>query len=53
MVGPKKEYFCPRINMLEGDFGTNYFKLLTTDLKFGTKNDVRKKQSILKTLNCC
>ena len=24
MVGPKKQAFCPRINMLKGNFDTNY-----------------------------
>ena len=28
MVGPKKQDFCPRINMLKGNFDTNYFELL-------------------------
>ena len=27
MVGPKKQAFCPRINMLKGNFDTNYFEL--------------------------
>jgi hypothetical protein len=27
-VGPKKQAFCPRINMLKGNFDTNYFELL-------------------------
>jgi hypothetical protein len=25
MVGPKKQDFCPKINMLKGNFDTNYF----------------------------
>ena len=25
MAGPKKQDFCPRINMLQGNFDTNYF----------------------------
>ena len=28
MVGPKKQAFCPRINMLKDNFDTNYFELL-------------------------
>jgi hypothetical protein len=28
MVCPKKQDFCPRINMLKGNFDTNYFELL-------------------------
>ena len=28
MVGPKKQAFCPRINMLKGNFDTNYFEPL-------------------------
>ena len=28
MVGPKKQYFFPRINMLKENFDTNYFELL-------------------------
>ena len=24
MVGPKKQAFCPRINILNGNFDTNY-----------------------------
>ena len=27
-VGPKKQAFCPRINMLKGNFDTNYFEPL-------------------------
>ena len=28
MVGPKKQAFCPKINMLKGNFDTNYFEPL-------------------------
>ena len=28
MVGPKKQGFCPKINMLKGNFDTNYFEPL-------------------------
>ena len=28
MVGPKKQAFCPRINILKGNFDTNYFEPL-------------------------
>ena len=28
MVRPKNQAFCPRINMLKGNFDTNYFELL-------------------------
>ena len=28
MVGLKKQAFCPRINMLKGNFHTNYFEPL-------------------------
>ena len=28
MVCPKKQDFCPRINMVKGNFDTNYFELL-------------------------
>ena len=28
IVGPKKQAFCPKINMLKGNFDTNYFEPL-------------------------
>jgi hypothetical protein len=28
MVGPKKQDFCQKINMLKGNFDTNYFEPL-------------------------
>ena len=28
MVGPKKQGFCPKINMVKGKFDTNYFEPL-------------------------
>jgi hypothetical protein len=28
MVDPKKQAFCPKINMLKGNFDTNYFEPL-------------------------
>ena len=30
MVGPKMQDFCPRINMLKGNFDTNYLEPLRT-----------------------
>ena len=27
LVGPKKQAFCPRINMLKGNLDNNYFEL--------------------------
>ena len=31
MVGPKKQAFCPKSNMLKGNFDTNYFELERTE----------------------
>ena len=38
MVGPKKQAFCPRINMLKGNFDTNYFELLMILSSWSTKS---------------
>ena len=46
MVGPKKQAFCPRINMLKGNFDTNYFEPLMGRLLI----DERISSSSLKAL---
>ena len=38
MVGPKKQAFCPRINILKGNFDTNYFELLMIFSSWSTKS---------------
>ena len=39
MVVPKKQAFCPRINMFKGNFDTNYFEPLKSEKKI--KNNPR------------
>ena len=38
MVDPKKQAFCPRINMLKGNFDTNYFEPLMIFSSWSNKN---------------
>ena len=39
MVGPKKQAFCPRINMLKGNFDTDLFELFMILSSWSTKID--------------
>ena len=38
IVGPKKQAFCPKINMLKGNFDPNYFEPLMTLISWGIKS---------------
>ena len=54
MAGPKKQDFCPRINMLQGNFDTNYFTFSFTfhllSLLLSKIDDIGKKLLKYKSL---
>ena len=54
MAGPKKQDFCPRINMLQGNFDTNYFTFSFTfhllSLLLSKIDDIGKKMLKYKSL---
>ena len=52
MVGPKMQDFCPRINMLEGNFFKKILRLLTVHQKLGMilENKVVQKLKLEKNI---
>ena len=52
MVGPNKQAFCPKINMLKGNFDTNYFEPLNYDFQPYILSLLLGKKKIQKPKRC-